>query len=154
MFACVRGCVYVCLFSQGVWSPCLQEGNGCKPQEWYNDSGRKMQHGIRSMYFVFGYLPVLGKKGDLRGGFIVLFTTKPTQQGTFIFFFKLAVVLWITVPSINTRGGGFYWVKKKKWRLTAASKPTIYTYKRRKRQHRLQTILSHIYDIFTVHHEF
>lgn len=41
--ACTRLCVS---FHKPSDRRVSQEGNGCKPQERYNDSGRKMQHGI------------------------------------------------------------------------------------------------------------
>lgn len=58
----------------------------------------KMEHGIRFKYFVFGYLPVLGKKGDL----VVLFTTQLSQQES---FFMLAVIFWNNCFFNKYKGG-------------------------------------------------
>lgn len=127
---CLRVCVAVWVlvsFHKPSDRRVSREGNGCRPQEWYNDSGRKMQHGICFKYFVFGYLPVLGKKGHFEGRISCVIHDRILHNRELDLF--KATCCFLNNCSFNKyKGGGFSLEKKKVniLQLLPFSNPTIY----------------------------
>lgn len=88
-----------------------------------------MEHGIRVEYFVFGYLPVLGKKGDLVAGEDLSCYSPRNSHNRRISLELLAVIFWNNC-FFNKYKGGFHWAKKKKkidmLQQLSLSNPTIH----------------------------